>query len=320
MPADTAPQVTAEERADKAELKLTRLKERYKLAGIILGTSVVSIIGSWLVFAEATQRNSQDYDQGHREFVAQFVEHAISEDVETRQRLARYFATVTLDDKQRQLWVAYANYVDNLIETNRKRLAELQEQSKTADEVQLLQLQQEIDLLRRQLGASSAAVLTFESESCNARHDAFPARWMCIARAEETLGVQEIPGPEFNPRILEYAEFAEQSHYTDDDIPWSGLFVAWVAAQSGVPRKALPQNPLANRKWLDFGDPAETPSPGDIAVFWRRSPDSMAGHVGFFVREEEDRVYIISGNTSNAVRTVGLPKERLLGFRTFPME
>jgi hypothetical protein len=132
-------------------------------------------------------------------------------------------------------------------------------------------------------------VLTETSADCNRQHADFPARWRCIALHELNLGVSELPGMESNQRILDYAQFANV-RYPDDDIPWNGLFVAWVVAQSGA-EATLPPNPLQNRSWLQFGSPAETPVP-------------------------DSQIFIIGGNFNNSVARVGLPKERLLGYRS----
>ena len=88
----------------KKEIQLEKLRLRYQFAGTIIGTAVVSVFSSWLIFAEKTQQNDQNFDSQHRDFVAQFVDQAIDKDIEKRQRLARYFATVTLNKVQRDLW------------------------------------------------------------------------------------------------------------------------------------------------------------------------------------------------------------------------
>lgn len=299
-----------------AELALTRLKQRYQLLSTVLGTCLVSIVGGWLVFAEKTQKNEQDFDAAHREFVAKFVEVAIDEDIERRQRLARYFATVTLDPAQRALWFDYAAYVDGLALGNPARIAALEAQQATASPAERARIDSEIELLRKQLGAFGAAVQLPSSDACIAEHADFAARWLCIAEGELALGVAEIAGAEANPRILDYARFVE-TKFEDDDIPWTSLFVAWVIAQSGVPESELPERLLQARSWLDFGDPVGEPRPGALAVFWRDSPEGMLGHVGFYVGESEGRIQVIGGNVSNAVRMHEVDRERLLGYRVY---
>lgn len=306
--------------ADKAStVALARLNSRYQLLTTVLGTSLVSIIGSWLVFSEQTQENVHNFDSGHREFVAKFVELAIGEDIEKRQRLARYFATVTLDPEQRQLWENYADYVDALITTNTKRIAELEAERNSGSGVDQAAIESELALLRRQLSASRADAQTPESDRCIDQSTNFPARWLCISQNEAALGVAEIAGPESNQRILEYAQFAEAGSFFDnDDIPWSGLFIAWVIAQSGVPRNALPSNPLVNQAWTEFGSPLEEPVPGALGVFLRDASGPGSSVAGFFLREEGGIVELLGGNVMNTIGTIRVKTENLVGYRTYP--
>jgi hypothetical protein len=94
------------------------------------------------------------------------------------------------------------------------------------------------------------------------------------------------------------------------------LFVAWVVAQSGIDKGNLPENSYHNRSWLSFGREALTPGPGFIAVFWSRAPDSWQSIVGFYDGEDDKLIYIIAGNINDAVSRTGIPKERLLGYRS----
>ena len=52
-----------------AELAKTKSIERYKLLSTLLGTALVSVVGSYLVFMENTEKNRHDFDVRHREFV-----------------------------------------------------------------------------------------------------------------------------------------------------------------------------------------------------------------------------------------------------------
>ncbi|SHE41127.1 TIGR02594 family protein [Mariniphaga anaerophila] len=113
------------------------------------------------------------------------------------------------------------------------------------------------------------------------------------------LGTEEIPGNRHNPEILKYAKETGISGITSDEIPWCSTFVNWVAKKAG-----LQSSGKANaRSWLSVGTRVNMPEPGDIVVFWRESPESWKGHVGFFlgVSFDKKRVYCLGGNQGNRV-------------------
>ncbi|MCK5337809.1 MAG: TIGR02594 family protein [Bacteroidales bacterium] len=133
-----------------------------------------------------------------------------------------------------------------------------------------------------------------------------------IAIAE--LGQKEISGPQDNPTIVNYAKEAGFDWVNDDETPWCSIFVNWVAKKAG-----LKDNGKANaRSWLLEGMNVDTsPEPGDVVIFWRESPDSWLGHVGFFLGFSIDgeRVYCLGGNQGNQVSVSAYSFENVLGFR-----
>lgn len=118
-----------------------------------------------------------------------------------------------------------------------------------------------------------------------------------IAFAE--LGTEEIVGSQDNPEVLKYAQETGITGITSDEIPWCSTFVNWVAWKAG-----LQYSKKANaRSWLNVGEKISSPEPGDVVVFWRESPESWKGHVGFFlgVSPDRKRVYCLGGNQGNRV-------------------
>jgi uncharacterized protein (TIGR02594 family) len=53
---------------------------------------------------------------------------------------------------------------------------------------------------------------------------------------------------------------------------------------------------------------------GAIAVYWRKSPQSGLGHVGFYMGETQTQVLTLGGNESDAVREQFEPKSKLRGY------
>lgn len=86
-------------------------------------------------------------------------------------------------------------------------------------------------------------------------------------------------------------------------------FVNWVLKQAGVEPRT---NSAWARSWLNWGIATDDPIPGTIVVFSR---GKNAGHVGFYLDEDDDRVQVLGGNQGNAVTIAWFPKANLLGYR-----
>ncbi len=130
--------------------------------------------------------------------------------------------------------------------------------------------------------------------------------------ANRLIGTQEVAGSGNNPVIMDFAENLDID-YAGDDIPWCGLFVAHCIGAT-MPFEGLPNGPLGARNWLKFGE-ACTPQLGAVVVFWRESPTSWKGHVGFYAGEDSTHVHCLGGNQSNAVNIRRFPRARVLGAR-----
>ncbi|MCK5168759.1 MAG: TIGR02594 family protein [Bacteroidales bacterium] len=131
--------------------------------------------------------------------------------------------------------------------------------------------------------------------------------------AASQLGTKEISGNEDNPQIVKYSEETGITGINNDETPWCSTFINWCAEQAG-----LPMSGKANaRSWIDVGTTVQDPEPGDIVVFWRESPDSWKGHVGFFLGFNKDatRVFCLGGNQGNAVSILDYDVEKVLAYR-----
>lgn len=131
--------------------------------------------------------------------------------------------------------------------------------------------------------------------------------------ATSQLGVAEIKGAADNETIVKYATETGISGISDDETPWCSTFVSWCAKEAGLPfsRKANA------RSWLSFGQNTSSPEPGDVVVFWRESPESWKGHVGFYLGHSSNiqRVYCLGGNQGNKVSISAYSAATVLGFR-----
>lgn len=130
-----------------------------------------------------------------------------------------------------------------------------------------------------------------------------------VTEGLKLLGTLEVRGKESSAEILKWArEVGLQKNYSDDSIPWCGLFAAIVAKRAG---KEVVENPLWARNWSNFGKVSPTPSLGDILVFVRDG----GGHVGFYIAEDEKAYHVLGGNQSDAVTITRIAKVRCIAAR-----
>lgn len=131
-----------------------------------------------------------------------------------------------------------------------------------------------------------------------------------LVEAMKLLGIKELLGKDSNPVILAWAdELGLKREYNSDEIPWCGLFMAYVAHKAGKP---VVKSPLWAKSWLDFGTKETVAMLGDILVFNRKGG---GGHVGIYVGEDEKCYHVLGGNQSDCVSIVRIQKVRCIGIR-----
>jgi uncharacterized protein (TIGR02594 family) len=137
-----------------------------------------------------------------------------------------------------------------------------------------------------------------------------------LVEAIKHYGILELVGKGSNPNITRWAkEVGVQSWYTDDDIPWCGLFVGVVAKRCGY---AFPASKLLSaRQWLNWGEPVTKGREmlWDVLVFSRPGGGASGGHVGYYAGETDTHFRVFGGNQSNKVGFAWIEKSRLLGAR-----
>ena len=137
---------------------------------------------------------------------------------------------------------------------------------------------------------------------------------MLLAALAE-YGTKEYPGSGNNTKIVGWAKEVGGSvarDYTNDSIPWCGLFMALIAKRS---EKDLPANPLWALNWVHFGVSVPVPMLGDVLVFKRQTSTGVAGHVTLYVGEDAEAYHCIGGNQGDSVSIVRISKSRLFAAR-----
>jgi uncharacterized protein (TIGR02594 family) len=133
-----------------------------------------------------------------------------------------------------------------------------------------------------------------------------------LIEALKLSGIKEVPGTGDNIEILKWAEsLGLEKDYRKDDIPWCGLFIAYVVKNAGF---EVVDKPLWARNWIHFGVNQSVAMLGDILVFVRDG----GGHVGIYVGEDKIAYHVLGGNQSDMVCITRIRKERCIAIRRSP--
>lgn len=114
-----------------------------------------------------------------------------------------------------------------------------------------------------------------------------------------------------NPKIIQYFKDVGHAWVKEDETAWCAAFVGAMLKRSGEAHTGA----LDARSYLKWGKGVDEPKEGDVVVFWRQNVESWKGHVGFFVKEEDNMISVLGGNQGNQVSIARYPKSQLLGYR-----
>ena len=131
--------------------------------------------------------------------------------------------------------------------------------------------------------------------------------WLEFALGE--IGVEEVPGPGNNPRVIEYHKTTTLKA-TQDSVAWCSSFVNWCMKQAGIEGSGS----AAARSWQNWGKKLDTPRNGCIAVL-KRGTDPAKGHVAFYVGDGTSTIRLLGGNQGDQVKVASFPKSMVLSYR-----
>lgn len=130
-----------------------------------------------------------------------------------------------------------------------------------------------------------------------------------LVEALKEFGTIEVPGKDDSPTIMGWAsELGMEQIYTDDAIPWCGLFMAVIAKRAG---KQIVKDPLWAANWKKFGVPVPEAGLGDVLVFTRPG----GNHVGIYVGEDDLCYHVLGGNQSDKVCISRILRRRCTAIR-----
>ena len=133
-----------------------------------------------------------------------------------------------------------------------------------------------------------------------------------LTEAKKYLGQKEVPGPKTNPWIVQML-IKLGLPWRDDETPWCGTFVSWVLTTCKIKPS---DHPAGARSYQNWGVKIDKPVPGCIVVFWRGSPKSVNGHVGFVTQiTKEGHLVVLGGNQGDAVTERAFDTARVVSYR-----
>ena len=138
-------------------------------------------------------------------------------------------------------------------------------------------------------------------------------KWYQIAKGEE--GVKEFTGDRDNPEVVKYLKSCSKlsaSLQRNDETAWCSAFVNFCVEKAGFEGTES----ASARSWMNWGQSISVPTVGCIVVLSRTSNPAF-GHVGFWVKEQDSRVFLLAGNQSDSVNVTAFDKSRVLknGYR-----
>jgi uncharacterized protein (TIGR02594 family) len=137
-----------------------------------------------------------------------------------------------------------------------------------------------------------------------------------LTTARAYYGLTEVKGGKHNPTILAWAEDlgpSVKAYYTEDELPWCGLFMAHCMKKAGLdhPKGYESLRAMSYRFW---GTQVSQAMLGDILVFERPG----GGHVGLYVGEDGTHYHVLGGNQKDMVSVVRIEKHRCRAIRRTP--
>jgi uncharacterized protein (TIGR02594 family) len=139
-----------------------------------------------------------------------------------------------------------------------------------------------------------------------------------LIQARNLIGTKEIVGKVHSKTILGWAKTLDiEKTYTNDEIAWCGLFMAYVCHKAELTLPFTATEALWAKNWLKFGTKQKVAMIGDVLVFNRKGG---GGHVGEYVGEDDLCYHVIGGNQKNMVGIDRIEKTRCIGIRRTPWQ
>ena len=312
---------------EKKKLELEKVRIKANRVKFWVGTVALGIVTLVINFTIQNQKIEQEKIVQENLHLSKFVQHIIDKDATVRRDIAQYFSVLAFLESSRDKWKNYLTVTEELVAAAKLKEMEITNASQQRDSLSNLLLSLSDDsqisvhekdsvynVLEQELISKNKTIIEQQKQLSALRFDIEKEPienpvWLDLALKE--VGVQEITGPEHNPRIIQYANESGFDFVNDDETPWNSIFMNWVFVNSNYKGTGK-----ANaRSWLLWGKELTKPKKGCIVVLWRGSVNSWQGHVGLLLEETPDKIKLLSGNHYNGVTVGWLSKENILGYR-----
>ena len=130
-------------------------------------------------------------------------------------------------------------------------------------------------------------------------------------------GTKEVYGDKSNDRILKWINAQMPWVIDDSKSAWCGSFMAGVLEEAGY-KDQIPDTPQVAINWMKVGRPisAKDRQIGDLAIFYRFSPEDWRSHVCIYINDAHEGYFrCLGGNQSNQVNIAQRSAFKLRGFR-----
>ena len=124
-------------------------------------------------------------------------------------------------------------------------------------------------------------------------------------------GEKPIAGQENDPAIVEFLEATTYPGPDTDEVPWCSAFLVWCFKQCNMEVAAN----AAALSWLNVGEQVTEPVLSDIVVLEYPLGTKKGHHVGFFIRENANGIFVLAGNQDNTVDIKLWQKADVLQYR-----
>ncbi len=333
---------------EREKLELERYKIRLDYKKFVLGSVFVALAiaaipplfqlaSALLEYVKSSRQLQVKQQEFHDQYIKDFINNALNQDIELRIRFAQYFAHVATESS-RDDWVSYLKELTATRDNIRNQIDTLEKQwnlaagAKDRDEAEVARLQRRLDWAYNEVGYfeknHSVTANPRAPESGPAISD-FPPQWLATMRTMS--GTHWAPGEPIPAAIVDWIQFiytqypdtksylsaAEASSYFD----WAGLAVAYSMASAGIKPvfgAADTSRFLFVQAWLSFGTAVDAPQPGDVLIFDFGGNDH---HVALFEALAADGNYLVrGGNQDHQVRLLTLLKSKLQAIRRPPQQ
>jgi len=132
-----------------------------------------------------------------------------------------------------------------------------------------------------------------------------------VLAALEFYGESPIAGPQANEQIVAFLDTTTYPKGHSDEVPWCSAFLVYLFQKCGIATQAN----AAAVSWLNFGEKQSEPQLGDVVVLGWPVGAVANHHVGLFIREVQNGIYILAGNQNNTVDIALWKKADVLGYQ-----